>query len=325
MALDHYVPQVHLKHFCLPVSGRLLAFRKSDGKTFEPKTDDVCRIEEGNTNSYLREDRVIEDFLKSIEPNYNAAIRDIQLDSFPHEAIYVLAGFASSVYSCSPTGMRLGLPQLKTMLEATAEIADKHGEFGVPPSQLGGSSVTELLQTGKIKFTVDPKYPQAVNISGVIEYVRTFGNSAWEILVNAHTDSPFLTSDFPFALEQVDGPVQNRIVPLTPTLALRIIPSIEAGEDKEKFDLRFPGFRWRRRNVSRGEVAHANRLIVRCAEDLVFCSGRFQWVEAFVRRNSRFMLDTTIQKIATGDGTFMVAAQRIIERGTTPASPTWSP
>lgn len=29
---------------------------------------------DGSTNAYLREDRAIEDFLKTIEPNYNAAL-----------------------------------------------------------------------------------------------------------------------------------------------------------------------------------------------------------------------------------------------------------
>jgi hypothetical protein len=158
MALDHFVSQVYLKHWRLPDTSRLLAFRKSDGKTFEPKTQDVCRIEDGNTNSYLRDDRLIEDFLGFIEPKYNAAIEGLAQKEIPREAIFTIAGFASAVYVCSPTAMRILVPQATAMLEATALIADKHGMFDTPPPQLGGSSVTELLQTGKIVFKVDPKY-----------------------------------------------------------------------------------------------------------------------------------------------------------------------
>jgi hypothetical protein len=313
MALDHFVSQVYLRHWCLPDTSRLLAFRKSDGKTFEPKTQDVCRIEDGNTNSYLKDDRLIEDFLSFIEPKYNAALEGIVRKEIPHEAVFAIAGFASAVYVCSPTAMRILVPQAKSMLEATAFMADKHGMFGTPPPQLGGSSMTELLQTGKVVFKVDPKYPQAVSIGSIVDYVRIFGNSEWELLTNSHADSPFLTSDFPFALEGVSGPVQLRVVPLTPTLAVRIIPSFEA-RDKEKYDLRFPGFRFRRRSVTQGEAAHINRLIVRCAEDLVFCSGRLHWVEGFVQRNRGYRTDIQITSMPTSDKeTIMLSRHCIAE------------
>lgn len=313
MALDHYVPQVHLRHWCLPSTGRLLAFRKADGKVFEPRTQDVCRIEDGNTNSYLKHDRAIEDFLGDIEPKYNAAVEAVVGGDIPWGAIWAIAGFAACVYSCSQTGMRIWVPQLTNILEVTAEVADKHGKFDKPPAELGDSSVTELLRLGKIKFKVDPKYPQAVNIGNVMETIRVFGNSAWELLINDHADSPFLTSDFPFALEATNDPAQNRIVPLTPRLAVRIIPRLEAGQDKEKYDLKFPGFRYHTRSPKRKEIAYLNKLIAQCAESLVFCSGRLSWVERFIRRNSRYQLDTRVRRIpaATG-GTLLVTTQCIV-------------
>jgi hypothetical protein len=45
-----------------------------------------------------------------------------------------------------------------------------------------------------VNFWVDPKYPQAVGTTNFFASVSTFGNSAWEILRNAHADSPFFTS-----------------------------------------------------------------------------------------------------------------------------------
>jgi hypothetical protein len=313
MALDHYVPQVHLRHWCLPDTGRLLAFRKADGRVFEPRTQDVCRIEDGNTNSYLKHDRSIEDFLREIEPKYNDAVEAIVGRDIPWGAIWAVAGFSACVYSCSQTGMRIWVPQLTNILEVTAEIADRHGKFDKPPAQLGGSSVTELLRSGRIKFKVDPKYPQAINITHVMETIRVFGNSAWELLINEHSDSPFLTSDFPFALEATDSPAQNRIVPLTPRLAVRILPRLEAGKDKEKYDLKFPGFRYRTRRPKRREIAYLNKLIAQCAESLVFCSGRLPWVEHFVRRNSLYKLDTRVRRIpADTGGTLLVATQCIV-------------
>jgi hypothetical protein len=73
MALDHYVSQVYLKNFYSPaLDGLMYALRKSDLKRFPTKSQDVCRIEEGSTNAYLTKDRAIEEFLKEVEPRYNA-------------------------------------------------------------------------------------------------------------------------------------------------------------------------------------------------------------------------------------------------------------
>ena len=74
MPLDHYVSQVHLRKFYSPVLGDQYATRKSDLKSFTPKSKDVCRINDGSTNAYLQNDRVIEEFLKVIDPKYNAAL-----------------------------------------------------------------------------------------------------------------------------------------------------------------------------------------------------------------------------------------------------------
>ncbi len=75
MALDHYVPQVHLRRFLSAgPDPRFNAVRKRDGVTSSPRTQDACRIEKGNTNPYRHEPRAIEEFLKTIEPRYNGAV-----------------------------------------------------------------------------------------------------------------------------------------------------------------------------------------------------------------------------------------------------------
>ena len=70
MPLHHYVSQVHLRKFYSPTLGnRMYATRKADLKAFTPNSESVCRVMNGSTNAYLLKDRVIEDFLKTIEPN----------------------------------------------------------------------------------------------------------------------------------------------------------------------------------------------------------------------------------------------------------------
>src|SRR5580698_267737 len=104
MALDHYISQVHLKNFYSPALDELMyAIRKSDLKRFTPKSQDVCRIEESCTNVYLTKDRAIEEFLKDVEPRYNASLAKLRENKMDQEAIASLAGFAAYVVTCSPT------------------------------------------------------------------------------------------------------------------------------------------------------------------------------------------------------------------------------
>ncbi len=113
------------------------------------------------------------------------------------------------------------------MLESSARALDAAGAFPAPPEALGGVSLTELLGQGALTFRVDPKFPQAIGITNILKMVLTFGNSGWELLRNPFADSPFFTSDFPAAVEpSADPRVINRIVPLTPFLAVRLCPDI---------------------------------------------------------------------------------------------------
>jgi Protein of unknown function (DUF4238) len=108
MALDHYVSQVHLKRFNSPALGDLMhAIRKSDLKQFTPNAKNVCRTDEGSTNEYLTEPRAIEEFLKTVERKYNAAIATIEAGTPDKDAIYVVAGFTAYLLTCSPAAMRL--------------------------------------------------------------------------------------------------------------------------------------------------------------------------------------------------------------------------
>ena len=91
MPLDHFVSQVYLKNFYSPKLGALMyAIRKSDLKLFTPNAESVCRIENGSTNFYLREDRIIEEFLKRIEPGYNAALTNLMKGKIEQESFSLL-------------------------------------------------------------------------------------------------------------------------------------------------------------------------------------------------------------------------------------------
>jgi Protein of unknown function (DUF4238) len=312
MALDHYISQVHLKRFYSPALNNLMhAIRKSDFKKFTPKAKDVCRLDEGSTNDYLTDPRAIEEFLKAVEGGYNSAVFALEAGKPDREAIYVAAGFLAYVLTCSPAAMRINTVPILGTLETVTKLAGKKGLFPQPPPELGGKSFAELLGSGDIKFEVDPKYPQAVGISNILQRVATFGNSDWECLINHHQDCPFFTSDFPVGIETTsDKRVLNRIFPLSPTLAIRIRPDINFPRDSANFEFR--NFSFQRRNVTRREAIGINRLIVQAAEDMVFYRGNQLWVEGFVEKNRHFRIDGENIQIAQPQGHIQWSRQAIM-------------
>ncbi len=317
MPLDHYVSQVHLKKFCSEELGGLMhAIRKSDLAHFTPRTRDVCRIEEGNTNEYLTEPRVIEEFLKTIEGRYNAAISLLEEGKPDRQAIYVIAGFASYVMTCSPAAMRINSEPLKGALEAAAHVLDMKGLMPPPPEELGGKNLTELLEGEKIAFNVDPKYPQAIGIANILQRAALFGNCHWEILLNNHNDCQFFTSDYPAGIESTQDPrVLNRIIPLTPRLAVRLQPDINRPPDTASFD--FADFSFVKCKLARCEAVNINRILVRTAEDTVFFRDYQSWVPRFVDRNRNFRIETETIQIPQPEGILTWSRQAVapFERG----------
>lgn len=312
MPLDHYVSQVHLRKFHSPALGeRMYAIRKSNLKPFTPDPGAVCGINDGSTNAYLRVNRAIEDFLKSIEPNYNAALDKLIADEVDYQCVYTIAGFVAYVIACSPAGMRIQSEPLSGAVEDMNAVMDARGELPLSPAELGGASLTELLREGAVKVTIDPKYPQAIGITKIVQLLATFGNSKWEILRNDFDDSPFFTSDFPVAIEETSDPhVLNRIVPLAPNLALRIRPDLTLDRDQRR-DLSFANFGYRRRSPGREELVSLNRLIVRCAEETVFYRDDHPWVRPFVARNRHYRIEPHTERLPTPSGTLRVFTQRI--------------
>jgi hypothetical protein len=317
MALDHYVSQVHLRNFYSPTTGRLFGVKKFDLKTFPCRSEDVCRIEDGSTNAYLTRERAIEDFLLGVEPKYNAAVAELRKGPPDPDGVFVLAGFAAFVSCCAPAAMRIGTPPLQAMLEREAKKLDAAGLFEKAPPSLGGKSMTELLTDGTVKFKVDPKYPQALGISGILERLWVWGNSSWEVLKIDDPGLCFCTSDFPVAIEvRADNSV-DRIVPLAPDIALRIVPDNRLRGFKRDASLRLTSCR--SRTVSRAEVVQINRTIVRCAEELVFFRAEEPWTKEFVFKNRFFRIETVIERNRRGRYIVGEAFQRVVERQ--PAEP----
>lgn len=298
MPLDHYVSQVHLKNFASPMLGgaKMYGVRKRDLRKFPCSSKDVCRIENGSTNSYLVHDRVIEEFLKDIEPRYNASVEKLRNGNIDQDCIYVIAGFVAYVSGCAPAAMRLLSEPLRQTVAVKVDILEKRGDLPPPPPALGEESLSELLRAGKVNIEIDGKYPQAIGINSILGSVAQFGNSNWEILINNEEASPYFTSDFPITYEKSQDPrILNRVVPLAPDLAIRICPML--GFERADHGMTFRHFSYRMRKPRFDEIRAINTLIVRCAEELVFYRDDYDWVEGFIAKNHNYRIEPRTQRI----------------------------
>lgn len=275
MALDHFISQTYLRKFALPqLSGHLFAVRKTDLFEFTPRTQDVCRIEEGNTNPFLNEPRAIEEFLRVTEPRFNEAVKKIEDAKIDRDALSVVAGLAFYFALCSPTAARLGSSTLRAMVKEEAKILDKKGEIPPPPEALKAKSITELIDKGELLVDIDQKYPQGLGIQNIIRTSRILGNSHWELIRNDLAYSPFLTSDYPIVLVEGSFPgVMDKIFPLTPSIAIRfhLDPRTKALRDEA---LEFPNFSYSETKCSYERVRKINSKIAKCAESLIFANHK---------------------------------------------------
>ena len=104
-------------------------------RAFPCRSEDVCRIEDGSTNPYLKEPRIIEDFLTEVEPYYNASVANLRSDTIEHRTVFVISGFIAYVQTCSPAGARIFTEPLRSSLETTAQMADARGLIPLSPAQ----------------------------------------------------------------------------------------------------------------------------------------------------------------------------------------------
>jgi hypothetical protein len=100
----------------------------------------------------------------------------------------------------------------------------------------------------------------------------------------------------------------NRIVPLSPDLAVRLAPGITALRRGRGTSAR--GER-RHRTVGGHEVVEVNRTIVRCVEEIVFFRDDAPWVPAVVEHNGAYRVVADARRIPKGRGYLLVTSMMV--------------
>jgi hypothetical protein len=89
---------------------------------------------------------------------------------------------------------------------------------------------------------------------------------------------------------------------------------IEPRQAAPKFRL----LRGRQRNLGIFQAAPKlnalNRLLVRGAEDLVFCRDDYAWVKPFISKHPGYHVGTRTQELNTEGGAVLISQQKVVQR-----------
>ncbi|MGI4878004.1 MAG: DUF4238 domain-containing protein [Janthinobacterium lividum] len=312
MPLDHYVPQVYLRQWrsLERDSQQVLVTRKSDLLEFPANPSSICRIENGSTNQYFDDERILEKFLLDIEPLYNHAVGVFRQGDLTRNEVYVVAGLMAYLVHCSPTGVRLAKEYFDALILAELTILDRAGVFPPAPEALGRMSVSELVRDGLIQPTIDEKYPHSLGIEVLTTFISYLVDAEWQVLVSDKRSGSFLTSDYPLPILIPTGMESvTRIFPLAPDLAV-VVKGKDRGIEKLSDKVTFENFRYKRFLASAKLIRMTNDLIVKAAEDLIISNARPPWLRAFVAKRADYKLINTIKRVETPRGEKISGALR---------------
>lgn len=292
MPRDHHIARTYLKYFVDPLSPPLLnVWRKGDLKQFKARTDDVCFAEGWDTNPYFREPRIVDQYLRIVEPRWNSGASDIQNILGYEETKYWMAGYIAVMASCSPTAIRNSTASIEQMIKLEAErlmheIQRDPAAFAeIEP--LPQNLFAQLIEGGGVKACVDPKYSHAQMVLNIMNLQWLIFLSPWRIL-EAQGQQVFLTSDFPvgfFYPDRQSGEV-FRFVPITPRYCILIKLSTNSADrlhPKEELT-QYPETVVDIVVARDRFVRELNVITVKSAESLVISSLNEIWITRLVQK-----------------------------------------
>jgi len=296
---DHFVAQTYLKHFGDPKAGGMLhAYRKTDGAEFPCWPKDVCTEWEGDLNdAFPDRPGLLGDYRKIFEPHWNPAVQTVLQGSIGASEKFVLSAYMANLMVCTPAWRRVGQKIYRDghvgVLKFRHEMAEKHGRG----DQLLKEGI-DLLDKGHLKIEIDPSYIKAQVTRSLMNYACMMYNLDWTIVGN-DTEQPFVTSDNPVAMAYSGQPgdPMTRFLPITPRLCLSVRMRGESvarltPEDVRKIMSAPPRGRVYRADARPVGVTESNKLIVQCAEELVFSSMADTGIRELTKKYAGYRIDT---------------------------------
>src|SRR5580704_14206746 len=155
MARDHYVAQTYLKHFA-GSDGMLRAYRKSDGKHFPCRPNDVCHEWNGDIiEDFLSDPTALATYRKIFEPAWNPAIKELEKDQISNANKLAIAGYWSNLLVFTPACRRLDVGgHDRHVIDYLRARDTLNTEAGRADAEL--KRILATLNTGKFKIETEP-------------------------------------------------------------------------------------------------------------------------------------------------------------------------
>jgi hypothetical protein len=309
MANDHYVPQTYLELFADPsVGGKLNAYSKKTGKTFQPFPKSVCSERDGDSNpAYLKRSNLLGEFRALYEPHLRSSIHAIESGRASATDKHVVAMFMASLIACTPAWRRAGT-QISNILQKERLLLERDMRIrhdAVADFPLEG---VDMLERGELEIDTDEDYVKAVGTKSLMPTALSLYQEDWIVGVNTTVD-PFLTSDYPFAIDWVHvapSEIMYRHLPLSPRTSVTVAHSgrfpLDTRPEATQRILSTPqdgGLRYA--NLRSDFVDRLNRLVAQCAEDHVFSSRASDATAQLVKSYARHRLDVEYVQFPGGE------------------------
>jgi hypothetical protein len=315
MAGDHYVAQTYLRHFA-GGTGKLRAYRKSDGKTFPCATQHICAELDGDTiPTFLVDEKLLGKYRKIFEGAWNPAVESLQKKVADRETKLHIAGYWANLLIGTPTWKRVGThlynQNIEYNLRARARLARENGQ----PEELLEEGI-KALDAGQLKIAVEGDYIRAQGALFALRYAWKLYNADWHVYEHS-TDVPFVTSDNPCSFEDDHAWGKKEYplyLPLTPKLCvtcdLTKLPQLPEAPDFTQA----PKGKVAGSDASLETVRRINVITAKSAEDLIITAEESNYVQDLATTYAKYHVEHESQMTKQGNTYLIGHRSRVIPR-----------
>lgn len=314
MANDHYVAQTYLKHFAGD-TGKLHAFRKTDGKSFPCAPKDICHEIDGDLiPDLLTDEQYLGKYRATFEKEWNVAVAAVEAKTPTDSDKLHIAGYWANLMICTPTFKRVGTDLLNKKLELSMRSQNILAiENGQPDATL--AQAVAAMDSGELKVSVDPEEIRVFAALSAMRNAWLLYNADWEVFEN-DTNTDFVTSDNPASYGDSKWGQRDhfQILPITPKLCLRCdlakkpefreIPPDFAKPSQGKIDLV---------KVPLETVQRINTTIAKSAETLVLSGSDNAYAKGLAAKTAKFRAQNESTMVRHGNKFIIASRSRVIE------------
>lgn len=172
-----------------------------------------------------------------------------------------------------------------------------------------------MIKEGKLRIEAEPNGVKAWLTIRLVKFACLAYHADWNFVEN-ETDIPFLTSDNPVAVRYsgLPGAPVMKFMPITPTLGLMMTfdPKKEhegilhkPHEEIERLLAEAPTGKIQSMHPYPATVRNLNKLVVQCAESLVFSSRHDEGIAKLVDKYGRYRIEQDFVGWRQSDGSFI--------------------